>query len=396
MPRKNPSLRPYFVSFLLGDAATQIQAIAVGWVVYTINHRALDLGLVGLVLFLPSLLLVLVTGSVADRFDRKTIVVVASLAKCAGAVVLAYLAASHTLRLELALTVVFLIGVARAFGTPAERTVLINIVDDDEFTSIRALYSSVREFLVIGGPALGGILVGFSPVAAFLTTAMMFALSIAAFAFVHMPPVPRPTASPTWRSALEGFTFIFGQPVLLGAIGLDLFAVLVGGAVAVLPIISAEVLHAGAFGYGILRSSVAVGATGMGFYLHRRPPTRRIGTMLLASVAGFGVATIVFAYSRSIVLSACALAVGGACDMVSVVIRNGLVQLRTPDAMRGRVGAIEGVFVGASNELGAFESGALAQAIGAVGAVAAGGIATLAIVAIWYMKFPALRRTDRL
>jgi MFS family permease len=370
--------------------------VAVGWSVYSIHHRPLDLGLVGLVLFLPSLLLVLVTGAVVDRFDRKAIVMTAIVCELLGSATLAWMTASGTLALEPTLALLFGVGIARAFGQTAERTVLINIIDDDRYVSTSALYSSMREVVVIAGPAAGGVLVALSTVLAFQTTVVMMALALAAFFFV---PLRRRVASgerPSWRSALEGFRFVRSQPVLLGAISLDLFAVLLGGATALLPVYANDILHVGAIGFGVLRSSVAVGAFATGLVLHRYPPVRHIGVRLLACVSGFGIATIVFAFARELWIAVVALVAIGALDMVSVVIRNALVQLNTPDAMRGRVSAIEMVFIGASNELGEFESGLLAQAIGAVGAVAAGGIATLAIVALWTVSFPTLVRSDRI
>lgn len=393
---KSYRLAQYFAAFLLDNSATQIQAIAVGWTVYGINHRPLDLGLVGLVMFLPSLLLVLVTGAVADRFPRKTIVMTASAVKCVGALALAGLFINDVKRLDVWLAVVLILGIARAFGQTAERTMLINIVDGADYMSTKALYSSIREFIVIGGPALGGVLVGISAAWAFGASALMFACSIFMLIFVRLRNDERPKDPPSWRSALEGFRFVRSQPVLLGAISLDLFAVLLGGAVALLPIYASDILHVGPLGYGLLRSSLAVGAFVSGLYLHRYPPTRHVGAALLWSMAGFGMATIVFAYSSVLWISMVALATVGVFDMVNVVIRNGIVQLTTPDAMRGRVSAIEMVFVGASNELGAFESGGIAQLIGAVPAVAAGGIATLLIVALWAALFPTLRQSDTL
>ena len=386
----------YFIAFLVGDGAAQIQAVAIGWGVYQIEHRPLDLGLVGLALFAPSLLLVLVTGAAADRFSRKGIVIAAAATELLASALLARFAATGTIRLESTLSIVFVIGIARAFGATAERTILINIVDENRYLSLTALYSSVREVVVIAGPAVGGLLVAVSVPIALETTVAMLALAIAAFSFVRLRRSVPAREPPSWQSALEGFRFVAGRPILLGAISLDLFAVLLGSATALLPVYANDILHVGALGFGVLRSSVAVGAFATGLFLHRFPPVRHIGALLLASVAGFGVATLVFAFARELWVATLALAAAGALDMVSVVIRNGLVQLNTPDAMRGRVSAIEMVFIGASNELGAFESGALAQAIGAVGAVAAGGVATLAIVVVWALAFPALVRSDRL
>jgi MFS family permease len=386
----------YFVAFLIGEGAVQIQAVAIGWSVYQIEHRPFDLGLVGLALFLPSLVLVLVTGTAVDRFDRKAIVIAASAAELLGSATFAWFAGAGQLRLDATLAVVVGIGIARAFGQTAERTILIGIVDDDRYLSVNALYSSTREVMVIGGPALGGVLVAFSPAVAFAATAGLLAIAIAAFSFVRLRRVVASVERPSWRSALDGLRFVRSQPVLLGAISLDLFAVLFGGANALLPVYAVDILHVGAIGFGMLRSAEAVGAFVMGVVIHRRPPARRIGVLLLTAVAGYGIAMIVFALARDLRVALVALAAAGALDMVSVSIRSGLVALNTPDAMRGRVSAIEMVFIGASSDLGAFESGALAQLIGAVGAVAFGGAATVIVVAAWAVAFPALARSDRL
>jgi MFS family permease len=368
----------------------------VAWSVYQIAHRPLDLGLVGLALFLPSLLLVVVTGTVVDRFDRKAIVLMSASMELFGAVALAWLNASGNVRLETVLPILFGIGVAAAFGATAERTLLINIVEDDRFVRMSALYGSAREVVVIGAPAVGGVLVALSAATALETAVALRILSIGAFMLVRLRRSVAPVDRPSWRAALDGIRFVRSQPVLLGAISLDLCAVLLGGATALLPVYATDILHVGPVGFGILRSSVAVGAFATGLILHRFPPLRRVGTLLLVAVAGFGVATLVFAFARQLWIATAALAAIGAFDMVSVVIRNGIVQLNTPDAMRGRVSAIEMVFIGASNELGEFESGALAQMMGAIGAVAAGGIATLLIVGLWAAVFPALRDSDRL
>jgi MFS family permease len=394
--RPDGALVAYFVAFLVGEAAVQIEAVAVGWSVYQIEHRPIDLGLVGLALFLPSLLLVLVTGTVVDRLNRKAIVIAASAAELTGAALLAWFASAGHVRLDATLAVVAGIGIARAFGQTAERTILIGIVDDDRYVSVNALYSSTREVAVIGGPALGGVLVAFSPAIAFAAAAALLAIAIVAFAFVRLRRVVAAVDRPSWRSALEGLRFVRAQPVLFGAISLDLFAVLFGGATALLPVYANDILHVGAVGFGLLRSASSVGAFVTALILHRRPPTRRIGAVLLTAVAGYGIATLVFAFARDLWLAFLALAAAGAFDMVSVVIRSGLVALNTPDAMRGRVSAIEMLFIGGSSDLGAFESGTLAQLIGAVGSVAAGGLATLAVVAIWAMVFPTLARSDRL
>lgn len=292
------------------------------------------------------------------------------------------------------LAVLGIIGTARAFSTPATRTLLVSIVSPQEYLPAQALASSIRQLTVIGGPALGGLLVALStPFALAAAAAAMFlsAMLIPALRIVRS----RNAAPPRMREAFEGLRFIKSRPVVAGAISLDLFAVLFGGATALLPAFADGIFHAGPTGLGALRSAPAVGAALVAAVLARRPLRRRVGPTLLVTVAGFGLATIAFGVSKSFALSLVLLALVGGTDMVSVVIRNGLVQLGTPDAMRGRVNAVENVFIGASNELGEFESGTLANFIGVVPAVVAGGIGTLAIIALWGFAFPALRRADR-
>jgi MFS family permease len=350
-----------------------------------------------LALFSPALLLVFVTGHVADRFNRKRIVIAAAIVEGACSLALAAFAVAHVRDLLLTLVVVVVLGTARAFGNPAERTVLVNLVGNDDYVKMQARYSSMREIVVIAGPAAGGALLALSDATAFIAAAGLIAAAIAGFTLIRIPArQPHATLEFDKNSALDGLRFIVSRPIVLGAITLDLFAVLFGGASALLPVYAVQILHVGAFGFGLLRSAGGLGASAMAVVLSHRPPKRRVGRTLLATVAGFGVATLVFAFSRSIWLSIAALAAAGAFDMISVVIRNGLVQLNTPDAMRGRVNAVESVFIGASNELGAFESGTLAQFLGPVAAVAIGGAGTLLVVACAAMGFPALRKSDTL
>lgn len=295
------------------------------------------------------------------------------------------------------LAVLVVLGITRAFGSPAERSMLVNIAEPGSYMRVQAQYSSLREIVVIAGPALGGAIVAVSELGAFATAGVFTVLSVGGFSALRLRPLVRAAGAPLDAgSALDGVRFIMARPIVLGAISLDLFAVLFGGAVALLPVYADQVLHAGAVGFGLLRSASGVGASVTAIVLSRRTPAQHVGRTMLVAVAGFGLATIVFAYSTNLWLSIGALAAAGAFDMVSVVIRRGLVQLNTPDAMRGRVNAIESVFIGASGQLGAFESGTAAQLLGAVPAVALGGVATIAIVALWARLFPALRGADRL
>jgi len=391
------NLVAYFFAFLTSEAASQVLFIAVGWSVYGIHHRPFDLGLVGLAMFLPSLFLVFVTGHLVDKHDRKRIIVLAAIGQAVFTFTFAALAFAHIRDLVLYLAVLVGLGTARAFGSPAERTILVSIVDTSAYMSVQARYSSLREIVVIGAPALGGWLVAISAAAAFSTAGVMVVAAVVGFSLVRVPASVRAkVAGFDTDSALAGVRFIWARPIVLGAISLDLFAVLFGGAVALLPIYADQILHAGAVGYGLLRSASGVGASIMAIFLSGRTPNRRVGRTMFIAVAGFGLATIVFAFSRNLWLSIVALAACGAFDMVSVVIRRGLVQLNTPDTMRGRVNAVESVFIGASGQLGSFESGTVAQLIGPVACVAFGGVATVAIVVIWALAFPALRASDQL
>ncbi len=280
---------------------------------------------------------------------------------------------------------------------PAESTVLVNMVGPERFLSVQARYNSMREVVVVAGPMLGGALLNVSIVIAFLVAGTLSLLTIAAFALAVMPgTLEGAVRKLDPGSALDGLRFIASRPSVLGAVSLDLFAVLFGGATALLPIFADQILHVGAFGFGLLRCAGGIGASLTAVYLSQRPPQRRVGRTLLLTVAGYGVAMLLFAYSRNLWLSIVTLAAAGGFDMVSVVIRRGLVTLKTPDAMRGRVNAVENVFIGASGQLGAFESGTVAQLIGTIGSVVFGGIATLAIVGLWARIFPALRQSDRM
>jgi MFS family permease len=391
------NLAVYFAAFLTSEAASSILAVAVGWTVYSIHHRPFDLGLVGLVMFVPSLLLVFVAGHAVDRYDRKRIIVLAALGGAVSAFVLAALALAHVESLALFLFVLFCQGIVRAFGSPAERTVLVNIVETADYMTAQARYASAREIIAIAAPAVGGALVAFSEATAFVTAGVMTICAVIGFLMLHVrPTIRKPGTSINPDSAMDGVRFIRSKPIVLGAISLDLFAVLFGGATALLPVYADQILHAGAVAFGMLRSASGVGASVMAIVLSRWTPNRHVGKTMLFAVAGYGVAIIAFAYSRNLWLSIAALAAAGAFDMISVVIRRGLVALNTPDAMRGRVASIESVFILGSAHLGSFESGTAAQIFGPVLGVALGGLATLGVVVTWGLAFPPLRGANRL
>ncbi len=375
--------------------AYSLESTAVFWQIYSIRHHAFDLGLVGLILFVPQLALALPAGVLADRYDRRRICAGVAATEFAMLCVFVWLALSGSRSLWSYFTAIVVIGTVHAIGTPAERSLLANIVRPHHFVRAAALSSTIGQLITIGGPALAGLLLAIAAPWAFASAAIFYAVASFGFLFLR----ERASTSdnlPLWNAAVEGIRFIMQRQIILGAISLDLFAVLFGGATALLPIYASQILHVGAAGFGILRAAPAVGAAVVAAYIARRAITSRAGALLFGCVAGFGVFTIVFGLSRNFWLSFAALALTGGFDMVSVVIRNALVQLGTPDGMRGRVSAVENVFIGASNELGAFESGAVAALIGAEGSVVLGGIATLLVIVLWAFVFPALPRFDRL
>jgi len=384
----------YFAARQGAQLAYSIETVAIGWQVYGLRHRPLDIGLVGLVLFVPQLLLAIPAGSLADRFDRRIICVACACGEVVAELVFVGLVLAGSRSLAVNLAAVALIGIAHSLGDPAERALLAGIVRSERFVRAQAMTTSVGEVVTIVGPALGGVLIAIGLPVAFGAAAAAYALAALAFSFL----APRPTEERATEpgAAIAGLRFVLHHPVILGAISLDLFAVLFGGATALLPVYATQILHVGPIGYGALRSAPAVGAALVAAYLTRHPIARRAGPLLLWCVAGFGVATIVFAFSHNLVLSLLALAATGGFDIVSVVIRTTLVQLDTPNAMRGRVSAIENIFIGASYQLGAFESGVLAALVGTVASVAVGGAATLAVIGLWAILFPALRSYDRI
>jgi MFS family permease len=388
--------RFFLASALLSTIGLQMQAVAVGWQVYALTGQALDLGYVGLALFAPSLLFAAVTGQAADRFDRRKLLITCHvLLFCASVLLLAIAELSRSLPAIYAILV--LIGSARAFGSPTSQALMPNLVPLSAFPNAVAWSSTSWQISVVAGPALGGLLYAAAGAGGvYACSTLLEALTVVVLLAVRARSV-RPARAPSSLHELSaGLRFVWQQPVILGAISLDLFAVLFGGAVALLPIYARDILHAGPRGLGLLRSAPALGALAVALWLAYRPVLRRSGVTMFVCVALFGLATIVFALSEHIGLSIAALAFTGAVDMVSVFIRHSLVQLRTPDVMRGRVAAVNMIFIGASNELGEFESGVVAQWLGTVPAVVVGGIATCVVVVLWALWFPALRRIDRL
>lgn len=378
--------------------AVGIDDVAIGWQVFGLRHNVFDLGLVGLVGFIPKLLLALPAGVLADRLDRRTICSATAIVNFVCALAYIALALAHATSLAGWFAVLALQSIAFAVAAPAQRSILPQIVQGERFVRASALTSSIGQLIFIGGPAIAGLLITFGVPYAFAAAAIADLCSAIGFAMLAARP-PDSTLHQglsMLQTALEGVRYLFANTLVLGAISLDLFAVLFGGATALLPVFATDVLHVGAAGFGLLRAAPAAGAAVVAIVIARRPIHRNAARWLFWCVAGFGFFTVVFGLSRSFWLSVAALALTGAFDMVSMVIRNVLVQLRTPDAMRGRVSAVENIFIGASNELGAFESGTVAAWIGAAPCVVFGGIATLVVIAAWAVIFPALRTFDRL
>jgi len=375
--------------------ANQMLMVGVGWQMYDLTHSAWSLGLVGLFQFVPALALALVAGHVADRHDRRHIVSLALLLQLLAALALLLSTHEKWISRELILGVSLLLGVARSFQMTAQQALTPLLVPPAILARAMAFSSSGMQAAIIGGPALGGFLYGAGAGVVYAACAGLFVLAAALVWSARYDHKPVPRAPVTMDTLLAGVRFIRAKPVVLGAISLDLFAVLLGGAVALLPIYARDILHVGPEGLGLLRGAPAMGALLMSLVLARWTITRRAGAILFACVAIFGATTIVFGLSPWFWLSMAALFVNGAADMVSVVVRQTLVQLDTPDEMRGRVSAVNSIFIGASNQLGEFESGATAALFGPVGAVVAGGVGTLVVVGLWMRWFPQLlRRTS--
>jgi MFS family permease len=381
---------------IAGSLAAQMQTVAVGVQVYQLTHDPLDLGVIGLSQVVPFLLFVLLAGQAADRLSRKRIVLVCFVLLLGCSVALAWLthAGLHAAWPVFAVMVIF--GAARAAMGPASQAMMPNLVPIARFGNAVGINSAMWQVATIAGPAIGGALYAhFGPGAVYGTVAALLVVAVAATASISAPAQSMPREPMSWHTLLEGLRFVWRRHSVLGAISLDLFAVLFGGATALLPAYATDVLGVGVEGLGWLRAAPGIGAAIMAAALTLWPISRRAGRAMFAGVAVFGVATIVFGLSRSFALSMLALAVLGAADMVSVFVRHLLVQLETPDAMRGRVGAVSYMFIGASNELGEFESGLTAAWWGLVPAVVVGGAATLLVAWTWAHWFPELKRLDR-
>ncbi|MEY4754439.1 MAG: hypothetical protein RJA44_2114 [Pseudomonadota bacterium] len=381
---------------LTTQLASQMMMVALGWQMYDLSASAWDLGLVGLAQFVPALLLTLPAGHVADRVHRARLLQASIALQLLVALVLTQASRGDWISRELILLLSMLLGAVRAFQMPASQALPALLVPPQLLAQAVAFGSSGVQLAIIAGPALGGFIyvAGAAAVYGLCAAFLLLGVLLAAGIRHAAPAVTREPAS--WASVLAGVHFLRQRPALIGAISLDLFAVLLGGATALLPIYARDILHTGPWGLGLLRSAPAAGALLLSIWLARRPIRRRVGRWLIGAVALFGLSMLVFALSRSFVLSLLALLLSGAADMVSVVIRQTLVQLETPDAMRGRVSAVNSIFIGASNQLGEFESGATAAWLGPVGSVLLGGCGVLLVAALWVRIFPSLWQRDRL
>jgi MFS family permease len=393
---KNKSFLFFLLSRSLSRFSSQVAAVAIGWQVYDLTGSAFDLGMVGLVQFLPTALLVFVAGHAADRYERKRVVQICQLAEALTALFLAWGAYAGWLTVTHIFIATALLGTAGAFESPAVAALLPLIVPQGSLQRATALSSGAAQIATISGPALGGLVYAIAPSMPY-GMMVVFWLSGAILAgAIHLAQIAvvRDTATPA--DLFAGVRFVRKEAAILGTISLDLFAVLFGGATALLPIYAHDILQTGPLGLGILRAAPAVGALLMTAVLARHTINRRVGMRMFQAVIIFGVATVVFAISHWMWLSVLALAILGAADTVSVVIRFSLVQLATPDEMRGRVGAVNFLFINASNQLGQFESGVTAALLGAMPAAVLGGVATIATALLWMKLFPTLRDVERL
>lgn len=379
-------------------SAVEMQAVAVGWQVYEITKKPLDLGWVGLAQFLPGILLFPISGHASDRFERRNVLSAAYAGYAVCFALFLALARRPVQSVKEIYIVLVLIGIVRSFNSTASRSILPQLVSTEHFPNAVAWNASIFQAATILGPSFGGILyAAFRGPSAVYAISMIIAIAATLSTFRIKPEAKaRPREPMTFKTVFAGLHYIWSRKLILGAISLDLFAVLLGGAVALLPVYAREILHTGPWGLGLLRTAPGVGAAIMSVLLAHRPLRGKSGPTLLWAVAGFGVCTIIFGLSHSLTLSLISLLLLGASDMVSVIIRATLTQLATPDQMRGRVNAVDMIFIGTSNEFGQFESGVTAAWFGTVPAVVLGGVGTLAVIGLWAWLFPELRQAGDL
>lgn len=393
---RNAGYRSFAASRVFSSLSFQAITVAMGWMIYDQTHSAFALGFVGFCQFLPMMLLTFVVGHVADRFDRRRIGLVCQIIEALTSVALAIAVWQHWVTPAVILSAVAILGAATAFERPTMAALLPNVVGPALLQKAVATSTSMMQTALIIGPSLGGLLYGLSPIAPFIMAAVLFTVASINVASIRIERRQAAREPVTLSSVFAGVSFIKGKPLMLGTISLDLFAVLLGGATALLPMFARDILHAGPWGLGLLRAAPAVGALSMSIVLARSPLQADVGKKMLTAVFIFGVATVVFALSSNIALSILALLVVGAADTVSVVVRSSLVQLLTPDAMRGRVNAVNSLFIGTSNQLGEFESGMLAGVLGPVATGIVGGVGTIVVVLLWMRLFPELTKVKTL
>lgn len=386
----------FIASRTFSSIGFQSITVALGWMIYDQTQSAYMLGLVGLFQFLPMAILTFAVGAVADRFERRRIAMICQVVEALAVAGLGVLVWHGLLTPQLILVAVAILGAAQAFERPTMAALLPGIVGTDMLQRAVATSTSFMQTALIVGPSLGGIFYGIGPVVPFVVSTVLFCLAGGNVRLIKMVHKPAPRAPMSFGTVFAGVAFIRSKPEMLGTISLDLFAVLLGGATALLPIFASDILKAGPIGLGMLRAAPAVGALMMSLVLARWPLEAGAGRKMFAAVAVFGVATILFSLSTNVTLSILALLVIGASDTISVVVRSSLVQLMTPDDMRGRVNAVNSLFIGTSNQLGEFESGMLAGLVGPVATGVIGGVGTIAVVLIWMRLFPQLAKVERL
>jgi MFS family permease len=381
---------------MLSTAGNQMLLVALGWQMYDLTSSAWDLGLVGLLQFVPTLLFTIPAGHLADRIDRRLVITLAIGVQLFAAALLAW--GSHGGFIDR--NVIFIasvgLGIARAIQAPAQQAIVPALVGTADLARAMAISTAAMKIAVVAGPAIGGFVYVGGPAIAYGACVLIFIVSMACALAIHRVHVKKAKEPISLTTVFAGFAFLGRQPVVLGAILLDLFAVVLGGVTALLPIYAKDILQTGPWGLGLLRAAPAIGALMMGVLLAYVPLDRHVGRRLLVSVAIYGLAIVVFAFSTSFIVTMAALAVSGGADMVSIVVRQTLVQLETPDEMRGRVSAVNATFISASNQLGEFRAGATAAFLGPVGSALVGGVGTLIVVALWIKLFPQLAHRDKL
>jgi MFS family permease len=394
----NPGFALFLAARWFVIACLEMQSVAVGWQIYQITHKTLDLGLIGLAQFFPGILLFLVSGHAVDRFNRRSILFACYAGFTICPALLFWISAHGVHSVRWIYAVIVLLGVVRSFNFPATRAIIPLIVPEEHLPNAIAWASTTFQSATILGPSIGGVIYAISkgPLAVYATSMALSAAAMLSILGVNPVSKPRPREPISIKTVLAGLHYIWRKKIILGSISLDLFAVLLGGAVALLPAYALDILKTGPWGLGLLRCAPGIGAAAMAIFLAYRPLRNKTGVTMFLCVAGYGIFTILFGISRNLYLSIAALALVGASDMVSVIIRAVLIQVATPDEMRGRVNAVDMVFIGASNELGQAESGFTAHWLGTVPAVILGGVGTLIVTALWAWVFPDLRCADRL